>query len=223
MNMITTYVGVLALTLLMGQGPGSLAHPEIDFQGKLYRAVFVSGPGVLSSGDIAQAPEPLRGRLSRFLTRRVGFQSQYQGTPADVDGVARDAKRREIERAIDSLIETEGIEQQAVAFVKDAPIAHEWEGKAEGPLAESAFAEQFLQKNPSTPLAPYLDLFIAQRLRTAAEAAELGKDEAMAKAAAAKARDYLQKARAAKDPIFGLIADDLQRVPYVYVKKTQGA
>jgi hypothetical protein len=219
--MIKICVGVVAAaTVLLGQG--QLAHPEIDFQGRLYRAVFVAGPGVLSSGDIAQTPEPLRGRLGRFLARRAAFQSQYESAPADVEAVARDAKRRAVERAIDALIESNGIEQQAVAFVKDAPIAHEWDGKAEGPLAESAYAEQVLQKDPSTPLAPYLHLFIAQRQRAASEAAEFNKDQAGAKAAATKAGDYLQKARGAADPIFGLVADDLQRVPYVYVRKPQG-
>jgi hypothetical protein len=219
--MIRLCAGLAAATLLLAQG--SLAHPEVDFQGRLYRAVFVAGPGVLSSGDLAQVGEPLRGRLSRFLTRRSAFESRYESAPDDVEAVARDAKRRAIERAIVSLIESDGIEQQAVAFVKDAPIAHEWEGKAEGPLAESAYAEAFLQKQPSTPLAPYLYLFIAHRQRAASEAADVNKDAATAKAAAAKARDYLQKARGVGDPIFGLIADDLQRVPYVYVKKTQAA
>jgi hypothetical protein len=198
-------------------------RPVADFNGRLYRAVFVPGPDVLSSGDIAQVPEPLRSRLSRFLIRRTSFTSLYRGTPSDVVAVARDAKRRAIERGIVSLIDADGIEQRAVEFVTAAPILYDWEGIPDGPLAESAFAEQLLQKEPSSPLAPFLCLFIAQRQRAAAEAADSTQNTAVAQAATAKARDFLQKARGASDPIFGLVADDLERVPYVYLRKKPGA
>lgn len=197
-----------------------VARPTIDFQGRLYRAVFVPGPGTLSSGNLADLSEPIRARLSRFLVRRAGFTSAYEGAPADVEGVARDAKRRSIERAIVSLIDTDGIAERAVDFVTAAPIANEWKGLLDAPLAESAFAEQILRKEPSTPLAPFLYLFVAQRQRAAAEIAERNKDVTAAEAARVKAREFLKKARAMSDPIFGLIADDLERLEYVYLKKT---
>jgi hypothetical protein len=211
---------LLAAVFLLAQAP--FAHPEIDLKGKLYRAVFVPGPDVLSSGDISQVPEPLRGRLSRFLVRRASFSSTYEHAPVDVREVARDAKRRALERAIFSLTDGERIAPGALAFVKDAPIEDEWKGQPEGPLAESAYAEQLLQKEPSTPLAPFLCLFIAQRQRAAGEAAEANKNDAVAKAAAAKAREFLQKARSGPDPIYGLVADDLERLPFVYLRKKQG-
>jgi hypothetical protein len=229
--MTRTAVAIIgALALMRVLAPASeparqraAERPAIDFKGRLYRAVFVPGPDVLSSGDIAQVAEPLRGRLSRFLVRRTSFTSIYQASPTDVQSVARDAKRRAIERAIVSLIETDGIEKRAVDFVTAAPIADEWEGMPEGPLAESSFAEQLLQTEPATPLAPYLYLFIAQRQRAAAEAAELGQKAAVAQSATARAREFLQKAREAADPIFALVADDLERVPFVYVRKKPGA
>jgi hypothetical protein len=211
---------VLAALVLQAQPPAA-PRAAIDFKGKLYRAVFVPGPDTLSSGDIAQVAEPLRTRLSRFLTRRSAFSSTYQGAPNDIVGVARDAKRRAVERAIVSLIEVDGIEQRAVEFVTAAPIAYEWEGQPDGPLEESSFAEQVLQKDPSTPLAPFLYLFIAQRQRAAAEAAQLNSKPDLVKAATAKSHEFLQKARGAADPIFGLVADDLERVPFVYVKPGQ--
>jgi len=194
----------------------------MDFKGRLYRAVFVNGPDTLSSGDIAQAPEPIRERLSRFLKRRNSFTSLYESTPKDLVAAQADAKRRSIERGIVSLIESAGIEERAVAFVTAAPIKYEWEGDPAGPLDESAYAEHVLELEPSTPLAPYLYLFIAQRQRAAAEAAERAENPTVAQAAAAKAKTFLQKARAVPDPIFGLIADDLEKVPFVYVRKKAG-
>ena len=142
---------LVAIALAVVQAP---ARPAMDFKGRLYRAVFVNGPDTLSSGDIAQAPEPMRERLSRFLKRRNSFTSLYESTPKDLVAAQADAKRRSIERGIVSLIESAGIEQRAVAFVTAAPIKYEWEGDPAGPLDECAYAEHVLELEPSTPLAP---------------------------------------------------------------------
>jgi hypothetical protein len=214
MNMVITSLLVVGLQ-------STVAHPEIDLQGRFYRAVFAPGPNTLSSGDLASVPEPFRGRLSRFLMRRSAFQSMYEGAPGDVTAVARDAKRRAIERAIVALIDADDIRPRALAFVKTAPIAHEWEGMPDGPLAESAYAEQLLRDEPKTPLAPFLQIFIAQRQRAAAEAAALKQDAVAAKAATGKYREALSRARAAADPIFALLADDLERVKFVYVNNNR--
>jgi len=210
--------GVLAvIALALAQAP--VRPPAVDFKGRLYRAVFVNGPDTLSSGDLAPVAEPVRERLSLFLRRRVNFVSQYESAPKDLIAAEADAKRRAIERAIVSLIDGEGIGQRAVAFVSAAPILYEWQGDPKGPLAESAYAEHVLELEPSTPLAPFLYLFIAQRQRAAAEAAERTENAAIVQAAQAKAKTFLQKARGVPDPIFGLIADDLEKVPFVYVRK----
>ena len=89
----------------------------------------------------------------------------------------------------------------------------------DGPLAESAYAEQRLEKEPSTPLAPFLYLFIAQRQRAAAEAAELKQDARRRQGRDGEDPAFLQKARGVPIRIFGLIADDLERMPFVYVRK----
>lgn len=213
-----TGIGVVAvIAFALAQTPAR--PPVVDFKGRLYRAVFANGPDTLSSGDLAQVAGPVRERLGLFLRRRVNFVSQYEGAPKDLIAAEADAKRRAIERAIVSLIDGEGIGQRAVAFVAAAPILYEWQGDPKGPLAESAYAEHVLELEPSTPLAPFLYLFIAQRQRAAAEAAERTEATAVAQAAQAKAKTFLQKARGVPDPIFGLIADDLEKVPFVYVRK----
>jgi hypothetical protein len=223
--------GLVALSMAIGVSAVALAEAEtgrygiqapapstIDLGGKLYRAVFISGPGTLSSGDLAAVSEPQRGRLSTFLTRRSSFTSAYENKPQDADAMQSDAKRRVIERAIVALIDAPGINAEAVEFVKAAPIAYEWEGRPEGPLAEAAYAEEVLKKTPKSPLAPFLYVFIAQRQRSAFEAADRAGDEAAMKAAAKQYRAYIERARSASDPIFRLLADDLDRVPYVYTK-----
>jgi hypothetical protein len=206
-------IAVWTTVTVAAQGPA-----KVDLGGKLYRAVFLSGPGTLASADLAAVPEPARARLSAFLVRRSAFSSAYESKPEDADAVARDAKRRVIERAIVALIDAQDIQQRALAFITDAPIAYEWEGRVEGPLGEAAYAEEVLKKEPAGPLAPFLYVFIAHRQRAAFEAAERLKDDAAMKAAAKKYRAFMERARAASDPIFPLLADDLDGVPFVYTK-----
>ena len=216
------FASVLAAVIVMAAGVGGQAQKAapsgVDLGGKLYRAVFISGPGTLQSGDLAAVPEPARDRLSTFLTRRSAFSSSYDNKPQDADAVQSDAKRRVIERAIVSLIDAPDINVRAVEFVKAAPIASEWEGRPAGALAESTFAEEILTKDPKTPLAPFLYVFIAHRQRAAFEAASRAEDQATMKAAAKQYRTFIERARKAPDPIFRLLADDLDRVPYVYTK-----
>ena len=202
----------------LSDGQAAPAAASVDLGGKLYRAVFISGPGTLSSADLAAVPELARGRLSAFLIRRSAFTSGYENKPQDADALQSDAKRRVIERAIVALIDAPDINARAVEFVKAAPIASEWEGRPAGPQAEAAYAEEVLKKTPNGPLTPFLYVFIAQRQRAAFEAAERAGDEATMKAAAKEYRAFIERARGASDPIFKLLADDLDRVPYVYTK-----
>jgi hypothetical protein len=209
---------VIAMVVGVAGQPEKGASAGIDLGGKFYRAVFISGPGTLSSGDLAAVPEPARERLSTFLTRRSAFSSLYENKPQDADALQSDAKRRVIERAIVSLIDAPDINARAVEFVKSAPIAYEWEGRPAGPLAESTFAEEILKKDAKTPLAPFLYVFIAHRQRAAFEAASRGDDRAAMQAAAKQYRAFIERARTSPDPIFRLLADDLDRVAYVYTR-----
>jgi hypothetical protein len=196
----------------------SFSYPEIDLKGKLYKAVFTSGPGALVSGDVTALPEAVRARLSAYLARRASFKSSYRGQADSFETAAIDGKKRVIERAIVSLVERPGIEQIAAAFVKEAPVAYEWEGMPAGPLKEAAYAEEVLKKDPSSALAPFLHAFIAQRQRAAFEAADRQADVNAMKAAAKKYRLFMERSRAAQDPIVRLLADDLDRQPFVYYK-----
>jgi hypothetical protein len=215
--------GTLACVLLVSGAAhalpqSTLAHPEIDFKGRLYRAVFTQGPGTLTSGDIAAVPEPLRDRMSRFLIRRAAFKSSFESGATSFEEAARDAKKRALERSIVSLVEATDASRLAIEFLTPAPVAFEWEGDPEGPIAESAYAEQYLERSPASPLAPFLMLFIAHRQRAAFEASDAEKNLERQKSTAAKYLDYIQRARSAPDAIYALIADDLDRQPYVYIK-----
>jgi hypothetical protein len=189
-----------------------------DLQGKLYKSVFSSGVGALKYEDLPAAPEELRTRLARYLSRRAAFKSSYKSEADSFDAVRVEAKRRMIEQAIVALIEAPGIERMAADYVATAPIHYEWKGMHDGPLEEAAQAEALLSKNPSGPLAPWFYVFIAHRQRAAFEAYELAKNLDGMKAAAKKYRLFAERARAVPDPIFPALMADLDRQPFVHVK-----
>jgi hypothetical protein len=215
---MTTAVALLAIAAFVQDAP---SRAGVDLHGKLYRAVFSSGTGMLTPGDLADVPPAERERLSRFLTRRAAFKSQYLHDANSFEQARVDAKKREVERAIVSLIDAPGIESRAVEFVKSARIAFEWEGNWQAPLEEADAAEEFLKRDPASPLAPYLYVFIAHRQRAAFEACARTQNVEGMKATSKKYRASLQRARSAADPIFALIADDLDRQAHVYVKTDQ--
>jgi len=194
--------------------------PAINLRGKLYKSVFSSGAGALNSADLAGLPEPLRDRLDRYLVRRAEFKSRYKSDPDSLDRMRIDAKRRALERSMASLVEAPGIEGMAADFVADAPIAAEWNGLPEKPIAEAGFAEDVLKKNPGSPIAPWLYLFIAERHRVAFESYENGKTEEGMKTSARKYRTFIERARSVEDPVYRAIADDMDRLPYLYIKST---
>jgi hypothetical protein len=216
----------IALTLVLVMAGGTLVGPQgtdgaaVDLQGKLYKSVFSSGIGALSAAEVKTLPEPLRGRLEKYLARRTAFKSNYKSEADSFETVRVDAKRRLVEQAIVSLIEAPGIERRAADYVTAAPIHYEWKGMPDGPLEEADQAEALLQKDPGSPLAPWFAAFIAQRQRVIFETQAVQKNEAGMKAAAKKYRTYLERARAAADPIFAVLMADMERQPYLYLKTT---
>jgi len=216
---VSAVVATSAVAGLEQAGPQAGASAA-DLQGKLYKSVFSTGVGALKYEDLPNAPEELRTRLARYLSRRSAFKSGYKSGADSFDAVRVDAKRRMIEQAIVALIETAGIERMATEYVSTAPISYEWKGMHDGPMEESAHAEALLAKDPSTPLAPWFAVFIAHRQRAAFEAYEVEKNQEGMKAAARKYRLFLERSRSLADPIFPALAADLDRQPFVHIKTT---
>jgi len=211
-------VSLLVLTLGAAGAAQTADSNAVDLQGKLYRSVFSSGVGLLTPVDVEKVPEPLRARLFTFLGRWTAFKTTYKSAPDDMKMMRADAKRRVLERSIVSLVDAPGVEKLAAAFVAAAPIAHEWEGMHDGPIREATFAENELKKDPASPLAPWLYLFIAQRQRVAFESYENEGDVEGMKAAARKYRTSMERVRAIPDIAYRAVADDMERQPFVYIK-----
>lgn len=206
---------VLLLTATSSGQPPSTGTGA-DLRGKLYKSVFFSGPGELAASDLAAVPKAIRPRLERYLQRRAAFASKLQNGASSFEALRSEAKKRVVERAIVALIEADDIASAAAAYAGGAHILYEWEKRPEAPLSEATSAEDFLKKDPSTPVAPYLYVFIAERHRAAFELMNVASHKAEMTAAAKKYRTFMQRARAAPDPVFGLLADDMDRLPFLY-------
>lgn len=215
-GILTSVLAIALAVTASAQSPPVYDTP--DLRGKLYKAIFVQGAGSLAAADLAAVSEPVRGRLQRVLDRRAAFTSRLQPGASDPHAVAVEAKKRRLEAGIFVLIEAPEIPQLAADYAHAAKVLYEWEGEPDGPLAEAIDAEEFLKRQPATPLAPYLYVLIAARQRAAFETMKPDADKASMTAAAKKYRTFLQRARSAEDPIFRLLADDMDRQPHLYQK-----
>ena len=103
----------------------------------------------------------------------------------------------------------------AAEYAANATILYEWEGLHTSPLDEAAYAEQFIREHPMSPLVPSLNLFVAARMRYAFEMLNGAVTDSEMVSLAERYDRFLNRARVA-DPLVGLIAVDLDGLPFVY-------
>ena len=211
---------LLILPLTAGSS-AQTASRDGDVAGLLYKSVFYShmleyDPERL---DTTGFPKQLQERIRSYVSRRKAFQSKLdEPENKEFPALVLLQKRRSVERAIVALVEVAGIEKMAADYASKARLYYEWEGMSDGPLGEAQFAETYLSANPATPLRPYLLLFLLHRYRCAYECLGFEKNlEGRAKAEQ-KYQLYLKQARANPDPLIALVADDIDRAPYLYIK-----
>jgi hypothetical protein len=192
-----------------------------DFGGLMYKCAFSGSvrdcEALLGDKQKLQASE--RRRLEEYVSRRKSFRSKLI-EPKDMTFPADEGFREKqwLEGAIVSLVDAPGIEETAADYASKAKLYYEWEGLSEGPLTEAQFAETYLSANPATPIKPYLLLFLLHRYRCAYECLDFEKNLAERAKAAQKYQLYLKEARQHPDPLIGLVADDIDRAPYLYIK-----
>jgi hypothetical protein len=118
--------------------------------------------------------------------------------------------------------------KEAAAYAKDAKLFREWEGYPDSPFDEAASAEKYLAAQPKTPLRPYLELFVLDRLRAAFEAAirtaelpdktfPLSRATELRTGAATKYRAVWERINASADPLTKALAADIDSATYNYI------
>ena len=176
----------------------SLTPPSFD--GRLTAAVLLGGPPLTAHDLPAKLSETDRLRLETYLERWKAFKTR-QG---HIAGSLAAWKRRErLEREIASVVERPGIEQVAYAIAwSQGPY-----GVTTDVQEESAWAESLMRDPANALAAPYVYAFLASRYRMQFERAEENRPalERLAK----KYKTMLDRVRNAGDPLFILLADDL--------------
>ena len=186
----------------------------------LYESLFYNEIPELTPArlDISHFPKEFQNRLITYIERTKTFRSKLKQPHGSAETKMGFPKLVQVEKGIVLLIDIGGIEDLAAAYARNAKIYLEWEGMSGGPLEEARYAENYLQHNPTTPIKPYLLLFLIHRYRVAFECLDNETDEERQAETARKYQQYLKMARAEKDPLVSMIADDINKQSYLYIK-----
>ncbi len=200
--------------LLVGRGVAADPFPP-EVARAMARSLFQVGdeavPVAGLDGEAAAQVEAYNACRHRFASR-LGDG----GLPAGPKRALGDAGRR-LEKTIVCSLGGAGIEE-AAAYAGQAELAYEWEGMADGPLAEAAFARAYLAEHQATPLRPFLLLFIAHRSRCALEAMAREGDAEGALRARLDYRTHLEAALGERRALIRLAAAGLDALPFVYLE-----
>ncbi len=149
---------------------------EIESEKLLYNTFFYGDYYDAEKIPANSLPEYARERVGEYVKRFINYKSRIEKShiklparlrarEAEMLGGAYLRKRRNIEKAIVSLVNEKEIEDLAADYALNAKLYYEWEGSSDAPLGEAMYAIKFLKGKPDTPLEPYLTIFIVNRLR----------------------------------------------------------
>ena len=129
-------------------------------------------------------------------------------------------KRSQLESFIVAVLGDVKVSREASAYASTAAMAYEWEGFSDGPMAEATYAEAFLNRNPTSAIAPALQLFILHRSRCAFEAATFEKAADVQMKASASYRRTWALLQKSTNAIAVAVAGQIDSAPYAYADWT---
>jgi hypothetical protein len=213
------YISIVLLVALLFFIEGTTHCADVaDFS--IYKTLFFKTTDDYSPEHIktSQFPKLIQDRIKTYKDRWKRFRSKLRAPISPPESVMGFPRFVSIEKGIVSLINAKGIEDIAANYAKNARLYLEWEGSSSGPLDEAKFAEDYLKQNARSPLKPYLLLFLVHRYRVAYECLDYEKNYRKQAEATLKYHQYLKEARNESDPLVGLIADDVDKQTYLYIK-----
>ncbi len=192
-------VALLASGALSTPSPAQHAVPPPPVAGRLAESALLGGRPLAPADLPADLASAERMRLQSYLDRRSSFEP-HAGSDAPY--------RIRFEQELASIVEATGIEEEAAELARLLPPANQW-GE---PEHEAEWAETMLRSRPGSPATPYLYAFLASRYRQVFERLPDG-DRAALERQARKYRTMIERTRAAADPVFALLAADLDGLP----------
>ena len=107
--------------------------------------------------------------------------------------------------------------REAQNFIRELVLRSEWEGMPDGPQAEGESARRWLENHKRARIKPFVELFIAHRMRAAAEAAERGQAPELIRQYLDAYRSALDAARKSSPPLIACLAEDLESRKTIYL------
>ena len=151
----------IVLTILMMASASPDA--QVSARASRYTLLDVVVFGTWLEVDRSNYPPDVRSALQQHLMRWKTYEPRPR--PTDLRPLLEmvsDA-RESYERRLVSAAETTGGERFAQQYVDALRPCYEWEGFHDCPEREATFAEQYQQKNPTSPFREFLHLLIAHR------------------------------------------------------------
>jgi hypothetical protein len=172
--------------------------------------------GVDQVGSMFYTDEEMR-LVDEAMERFLAFEPLSPPPDGRIDEFAMLLEKRQgLERTAVALSGM-AVQQAAFEYLEKATIYYEWEGFAEGPLAEAAYAEEYLERTPGSELGPFLTAFLLHRYRAAWECATSAGDQATADAAMTSYRNWFTEAAGSGDPLLEVVARDIDQSDCIYM------
>ena len=176
-------------------------------------SALVFGGEMPAAAQTRELPADVKASLAEFRKREKRFKPTVQ-LPGRLDGddiedsVYR--KHVDLERTVFSTFENSL--NTAQQFATEVELRYEWEGMADGPLAEASSADAYLSRHANSPIEPYVLLFSGHR-KLCAVSDYTGADPTApeSRSIMGQAVRQLQSARGAGNPLIRVAADHLLR------------
>lgn len=207
------FVAVCLMCWSSGWCLGAETHPPKD--PSLSEIVFI---GLRPANELNQDryPRELVPCLRKYLVAAAQVSHLWTFDPPATPEKAVRFRRRNLSEQMVAILGRE-VRNEAEAFANAVPLMAEWEGMSEGPVNEADFADHWFKKRPGTPIAPFLHLFKAHRLRAGYEAARANHENNRWPILAKRYQEALRQAKISENSLISCIADDLESQPYIYL------
>jgi len=169
--------------------------------------------------SLANLRSDARAAISAAIARAKAYRPRIPVPPnGDWFETTLAEQRQRLERALASLVPSQRVQKDAIAYASQALLAYEWEGFSDPPLGEAAHTEEFLQQHPKSALRPALELFQLHRYRCAFEAAGFEANMESRKTAAAKYVALWEQVSRSKNPAVNAVAQEIDTATFLYIE-----
>ena len=216
MNSVSRYLCVAVCATVLSSGWCRGAETQLPKAPSLSEVVLI---GLRPAKELDQARYPREGVpcLRNYLAAIAQVPHLLAFDLPSNPEMAVPVRRRNLSEQMVAIL-GQDVRNEAEAFANAVTLMAEWEGMSEGPVNEANFADNWLKNQPGTPIAPFLHLFKAHRLRAGYEAAHARQENDLLPILARHYREALNEARSSTYRLISCIAKDLEAQPFVYLE-----